>query len=82
MDILYQNSKPFVRRNSDDPKHQANAIYLDNVDPTKEDQDEIGRSGVPESLRNLTPEERLRAEKKLVRRIDLRLLPMLVLMVR
>ncbi|KAL1297483.1 hypothetical protein AAFC00_005005 [Neodothiora populina] len=35
---------------------------------------------VPELLRDLAPEERQRLEKKLVRRIDLRLLPMLVIM--
>lgn len=35
---------------------------------------------VPELLRNLSEEERRLLEKKLVRRIDLRLLPMLVLM--
>jgi len=73
------NTKPVVERNSDDPKHQADAIYLDNV---KDDQYENTRNGIPESIRNLSPEERKRAEKALVRRIDLRLLPMLVLMVR
>lgn len=34
----------------------------------------------PELLRDLSPEERQALEKKLVRRIDLRLLPMLILM--
>jgi len=69
-----------MQRNIDDPKHQVDVIYLDNV---KEDQYESGgRTDIPESIRNLSPEERKRAEKALVRRIDLRLLPMLVLMVR
>lgn len=78
-DLLYQNSKPLgLRRDSDDPKHQSSAIYLDNV---KDDSYDSRRDQVPQSLRNLTPEERQRAEKALVRRIDLRLLPMLVLMV-
>lgn len=77
-DLLYQDSKPIgMRRNSDDLKHQTAAIHLDNVDPLKED----GRDEIPEHIRNLSPEARLRAEKALVRRIDLRLLPMLVLMV-
>lgn len=35
---------------------------------------------LPELLRGLSPEERASLEKKLVRRIDLRLLPLLVLM--
>lgn len=68
-----------MQRNTDDPKHQADAIYLDNV---KEDQYESGRTDIPESVRNLSPEERKRAEKALVRKMDLRILPMLVLMVR
>lgn len=38
------------------------------------------RNQVPETLRDLTEDERAVLEKKLVRRIDLRLLPMLVIM--
>lgn len=34
----------------------------------------------PEWIRNLTPEQRAEAENKLVRKIDLRLLPMIILM--
>ncbi|KAI5816104.1 putative MFS transporter [Pyronema omphalodes] len=35
---------------------------------------------LPESLRHLSPEERARLEKALIRKIDLRIMPMLVLM--
>lgn len=34
----------------------------------------------PEIIRNMTPEERALKEKKLLRKIDLRLLPMIVIM--
>lgn len=40
----------------------------------------IRRMEAPELVRNLTLEERRAAEKKLLRRIDRRLLPMLILM--
>jgi hypothetical protein len=35
---------------------------------------------LPESLRNISPEEHARLEKALIRKIDLRIMPMLVLM--
>ncbi len=40
----------------------------------------VRRLEAPELVRNLTTEERQAAEKRLVRRIDRRLLPMLILM--
>lgn len=52
--------------------------------------DHVGNDGVasgaqrgfqpPEAIRNLTPEDRQKLEKKLLRKIDLRILPMIVLM--
>ena len=64
-----------------------NAVrYVDNVTPPQELQDNkldrfvTGRSDIPDSIASLSPEERRIAEKKLVRRIDFRLLPMLVMM--
>jgi len=60
--------------------------YVDNVTPpqeladTKLDRFITGRSDIPDSIASLSPEERRIAEKKLVRRIDFRLLPMLVMM--
>lgn len=67
---------------SDDPKRQVNVQYIDNVDSSlsQELEDDTNRSEVPASLKNLTPEERALAEKALVRRIDLRLMPMILLM--
>jgi len=65
----------------------ANEVrYIDNVTPpqeladTKLDRFVTGRSDIPDSIASLSPEERRVAEKKLVRRIDFRLLPMLVMM--
>lgn len=39
-----------------------------------------GESRAPEGIRGLMPEERERMEKALVRKIDFRLLPMIILM--
>ena len=39
-----------------------------------------GRLQAPEFIRNLTPEERAHLEKKLKRKIDLRLLPAIIIM--
>jgi hypothetical protein len=43
---------------------------------------EVGPSSmeVPAYIRSLTPEERIRAEKALVRKIDIRLLPAIIIM--
>jgi hypothetical protein len=65
-------------------KNDTGAQYVDNI-PEKDGIIELKqiptrRMEIPEAIRNLSPEERLAAEKKLVRRIDFRLLPMLVLM--
>ncbi|KAL1310619.1 hypothetical protein AAFC00_000891 [Neodothiora populina] len=49
------------------------------LESEKKDQGFAGPN-VPEILRGITPEERKILEKKLVRKIDLRLLPMLILM--
>jgi hypothetical protein len=39
-----------------------------------------GRLQAPEFIRNLTPEERVELEKRLKRKIDLRLLPAIIIM--
>jgi len=74
---------------SDDPKRQVNVQYIDNVgsNPSQieDDSDKLdgfatNRSELPASIRNLTSEERLLAEKALVRKLDWRLMPMILLM--
>ncbi|KAK0385988.1 hypothetical protein NLU13_5705 [Sarocladium strictum] len=59
--------------------HVENGQHLKNVvtddGPTKDHTFQP-----PELVRNMTPEERAEREKKLVRKIDLRLLPMIILM--
>jgi hypothetical protein len=70
-------------------KNETGAHYVDNiVSPYGEEKDgsnelkptSTRRSEIPDTIKNLSPEERKVAEKKLLRRIDFRLLPMLVLM--
>ena len=74
-----------------DPKHQTNVQYFDNVTsssspPQELSEDDNGiklaatRTIVPDSIKNLSPEDRAHAEKKLVRRLDRRLMPMILLM--
>lgn len=59
--------------------HVENGQHLKNVvtddGPTKDH-----KFQPPELVRKMTPEERAEREKKLVRKIDLRLLPMIILM--
>lgn len=63
----------------DDMDKQA-AEYLDEV----EDANAVNKPNraleAPELIRNLTPEERVRLEKKLTRKIDFRLLPAVIIM--
>lgn len=60
-------------------KDHAASVY-ENGESEMEKKEHAHGPEVPELLRDLTPEERAAMEKKLVRKIDLRLLPMLVLM--
>lgn len=65
-------------------KHETDVAYIDRIASSPPNEllktTTTRRTELPSSLRNLTREERLAAEKKLVRKIDFRLLPMLVLM--
>ncbi len=48
--------------------------------PAQQDQAKTYGLEPPEAIRHLTPEERLQLETRVRRKIDLRLLPMMVLM--
>ena len=70
-------SAPELRYSGDD-KYRADHVSdasLENADPTSRRMREA-----PPLIRDLTPEERAPLEKKLVAKIDFRLLPMLILM--
>lgn len=53
--------------------------HQEHIEPVKNDTNRVAGQ-IPESLLNLTEEERSHMEKKLVRKVDLRLLIMIVLM--
>ena len=40
----------------------------------------VGDRGPPPHVKSLSPEERIKAERKLVRKIDIRLIPTIILM--
>ena len=64
----------------DEKKDSAAEMYEDAELGNDEKREPTTAPEMPECLVGLSPEERTRLEKKLVRKIDLRLLPMLVLM--
>jgi hypothetical protein len=61
------------------PAHVENGQAMDKV-ATNDGPKKDHTFQPPELVRNMTPEERAGLEKKLVRKIDLRLLPMIILM--
>jgi len=66
------------RRSNDIYDEKASVDMIDRVE-TAHTQG-LTRMEAPELVRNMSPEERAHAEKVLVRKIDFRLMPMLVLM--
>lgn len=58
---------------------QKHAATTDDVSVTKEPATMEGRRELPPLLRDLPPEELKALEKKLVRKIDIRLLPTMIL---
>jgi hypothetical protein len=54
--------------------------YVDNVEVVANANKPNPRKEAPAYVAGLTPEEREKAEKALVRKIDLRLLPMIIIM--
>ncbi|KAL8767204.1 MAG: hypothetical protein Q9209_006209 [Squamulea sp. 1 TL-2023] len=70
---------PQASLNGDD-KLDVEHISNTSLDPTDAAQPTQRRREAPALVRDLTPEERARLEKALVKKIDLRLLPMLILM--
>ncbi|KAI5199021.1 MFS transporter [Aureobasidium subglaciale] len=66
------------RRSSEVYDEKATVDMIDRVETA--DTPGLQRMEPPELVRNMSPEERARAEKALVRKIDFRLMPMLVLM--
>ena len=66
------------RRSNDIYDEKASVDMIDRVE-TAHTQG-LTRMKAPELVRNMSPEERAHAEKVLVRKIDFRLMPMLVLM--
>ena len=54
--------------------------YLDEIDGVQNADKPKRGLEAPELVRNLTAEERIKLEKKLVRKIDLRLLPPVIIM--
>lgn len=67
------------RRSSEVYDEKAAVDMLDRVE-TANTTPGLTRTEAPELVRNMSPEERAHAEKVLVRKIDFRLMPMLVLM--
>lgn len=67
------------RISGDDMDKQA-AEYLDEVEDANTANKPSRALEAPELIRNLSPEERVRLEKKLTRKIDFRLLPAVIIM--
>lgn len=67
------------RRSSEVYDEKAAVDMIDRVE-TANTTPGLTRAEAPELVRNMSPEERAHAEKVLVRKIDFRLMPMLVLM--
>ncbi|KAG9608616.1 MFS transporter, partial [Aureobasidium melanogenum] len=67
------------RRSSEVYDEKAAVDMIDRVE-TANTTPGLTRTEAPELVRNMSPEERAHAEKVLVRKIDFRLMPMLVLM--
>ncbi|KAF7164284.1 hypothetical protein CNMCM5623_008924 [Aspergillus felis] len=68
-------------RNSHDPEDGIDKSYVDNVEVVVANADKPNpRKEAPAYVAGLSPEERRKAERALVRKIDIRLLPMLVIM--
>lgn len=67
------------RISGDDMDKQA-AEYLDEVEDANTANKPNRALEAPELIRNLSPEERVRLEKKLTRKIDFRLLPAVIIM--
>lgn len=68
---------------SDDKAKAAASEHIEQTtryDDVGIDEDIVPRYEAPELVRNLTPEERVKLERKLVRKIDIRLLPALIVM--
>ncbi|KAL9016034.1 MAG: hypothetical protein Q9185_006600 [Variospora sp. 1 TL-2023] len=64
----------------DDPKHEPEHLSDPSKDPDSNDPSVRKRREAPPLVRDLAPEERDRLERALVKKIDLRLLPMLIIM--
>lgn len=67
-------------RPSNDIEAHADKSYVDNVEVVANADRPNARKEAPAYVASLTPEEREQAEKALVRKIDLRLLPMIIIM--
>jgi hypothetical protein len=67
-------------RNSYDPEDGIDKSYVDNVEVVANADRPNPSKEAPAYVAGLSPEERRKAEKALVRKIDIRLLPMLVIM--
>lgn len=63
-----------------DQKPEPEHLSETSIDPTTNEPSTRRRHEAPPLVRDLAPEERARLEKKLVQKIDLRLLPMLIIM--
>jgi len=66
------------RRSNESYDEKATVDMIDRVETANTQG--LQRTEAPELVRNMSPEERAHAEKVLVRKIDFRLMPMLVLM--
>lgn len=66
------------RRSNESYDEKATVDMIDRVETANTQG--LQRMEAPELVRNMSPEERAHAEKMLVRKIDFRLMPMLVLM--
>lgn len=67
-------------KNSYDPEDGIDKSYVDNVEVVANADRPNPRKEAPAYVAGLSPEERQKAERALVRKIDIRLLPMLVIM--
>ncbi|KAL8652600.1 MAG: hypothetical protein Q9210_002586 [Variospora velana] len=65
---------------NDDQKHEPEHLSNTSNDPDSNDPSVRKRREAPPLVRDLAPEERDRLERALVKKIDLRLLPMLIIM--
>ena len=74
--------KPSMREPKSDVKHIDDDGYInDDRDPVEYSMaSKPSRREIPAYVANLSPEERLIAEKKLVRKIDVRLIPTIIIM--